>query len=240
MTTPVTAPAAAPAAAIHPSILNCDIAHLAEELARIEGADGVHVDVMDNHFVPNLSWGLPVVEAVVAHTSLPVDAHLMIEDPDRWGPAYAEAGCQIVTAHSEALVAPVRLARELHRLGAGAGIALRPSTPLEAVEDILGEFDLLLIMTVEPGFGGQAFIESMLPKIERARRLVGRRGLELRIQVDGGISASTIERAAQAGAEVFVAGSAVYGAQDALAAIEQLRALARTHAHGSRSGPARI
>lgn len=217
--------------AIHPSILNCDIAHLADELDRVSGADGVHVDVMDNHFVPNLSWGLPVVEAVLATTPLPVDAHLMIQDADRWAPAYAEAGCQVVTAHAEATAAPVRLARELHRLGAGAGLALRPATPLEAVEDVLGEFDLLLIMTVEPGFGGQSFIASMLPKIERARRLIGRGGLDLRIQVDGGITRETIERAAQAGAEVFVAGSAVYGAQDALASIDELRALAGAHAH---------
>ena len=215
--------------AIHPSILNCDIAHLADELGRVTGddgapgADGIHVDVMDNHFVPNLSWGLPVVEAVLAHSSLPVDAHLMIRDADRWAPAYAEA-----------TTAPVRLARELHRLGAGAGIALRPATPLEAVADVLGEFDLLLLMTVEPGFGGQSFIESMLPKIHRARELVGTRGLDLRVQVDGGITAQTIERAAEAGADVFVAGSAVYRADDALVAISELREAASLHLHDTR------
>ncbi|GGO97904.1 ribulose-phosphate 3-epimerase [Actinomyces gaoshouyii] len=220
------------APAIHPSILNADVSRLADEIARIcgpGGADGVHVDVMDNHFVPNLSWGLPVVEAVVGCTGLPIDAHLMIEDADRWAPAYAEAGCTTVTAHAEATTAPVRLAAELHRLGARAGIALRPATPLAAVADVLGDFEMLLIMTVEPGFGGQSFIESMLPKIQGARRLVGQRGLELSIQIDGGVSAATIERAAEAGADVFVAGSAVYGADDALAAIGELRALAAAH-----------
>ncbi|AYD89778.1 ribulose-phosphate 3-epimerase [Actinomyces sp. 2119] len=213
--------------AIHPSILNCDIAHLADELARVSSADGVHVDVMDNHFVPNLSWGMPVVEAVLATTSLPVDAHLMIEDPDRWAPAYAESGCDVVTVHAEAAAAPVRLAHELHRLGARAGLALRPATSVEAVADVVQDFDLLLVMTVEPGFGGQRFLEPMLAKIERARRLVGSAGI--RLQVDGGITPQTIERAAEAGAEVFVAGSAVYRAQDAQAAISELRSLAGRH-----------
>ena len=211
-----------PAPAIHPSILNADQAHLADELDRIADADGLHVDIMDNHFVPNHFGGPSLVETVLAHTALPVDAHLMIENADRWAPAYAEAGAAIVTTHIEATAAPFRLADELHRLGAGAGIALRPTTPLSAVEHLLGRIDLLLLMTVEPGFGGQSFIEAMLPKIERARRLVSEEGLELRIQIDGGVTAGTIERAAEAGAGVFVAGSAVYGADDAPAAVEHL------------------
>ena len=218
-----------PAPAIHPSILNADQVHLADELDRIADADGLHVDIMDNHFVPNHFGGPSLVETVLAHTALPVDAHLMIEDADRWAPAYAEAGATIVTTHIEATAAPFRLADELHRLGAGAGIALRPTTPLSAVEHLLGRIDLLLLMTVEPGFGGQSFIEAMLPKIERARRLVSEEGLELRIQIDGGVTARTIERAAEAGAGVFVAGSAVYGADDAPAAIARLRDLAAAH-----------
>ena len=220
-----------PAPLIHPSILNADLAHLADELDRVGTADAIHVDMMDNHFVPNLSWGLPVVEAVRRSTALPVDAHLMIADPDRWAPAYAEAGCALVTAHAEATTAPVRLARELHRLGAQAGLALRPATPIESVVDVLGEFDLLLIMTVEPGFGGQSFIEGMLPKIAMARRYLSSTDLSLRIQIDGGVSRSTIERAAEAGADVFVAGSAVYGAESAAAAVDALRALASAHPH---------
>lgn len=150
----------------------------------------------------------------------------MIEQADRWAPLYAEMGCAVVTTHVEATAAPFRLAAELHRLGAGAGLALRPATPLSAVESVLGELDMLLLMTVEPGFGGQSFIGAMLPKIAAARTMVGRAGLELRIQIDGGVTARTIERAARAGADVFVAGSAVYGAEDALAAIDGLRALA--------------
>ena len=215
---------------IAPSILSADFAHLAEELDRIRDADWAHVDVMDNHFVPNLTLGLPVVEALVKAGPLPIDAHLMIEEPDRWAPGYAEAGAASVTVHAEAARAPVRLARELRRLGARAGLALRPATPVEPFVDLLGEFDMLLVMTVEPGFGGQAFLDACLPKVRRTRQAVSAAGLDVRVQVDGGVSESTIERCAEAGADVFVAGSAVYGADDAGAAVRRLRELAEAAA----------
>ena len=218
---------------IAPSILSADFANLEAELGRISSADLAHVDVMDNHFVPNLTLGLPIVERLVAVSPIPVDVHLMIEDPDRWAPAYAEAGASSVTFHAEAARAPVRLARELRRLGARAGLALRPATPVEPFLELLGELDMILLMTVEPGFGGQAFLDMTLPKIRRARQAVSEAGLDVWLQVDGGISAATIERAADAGANVFVAGSAVYGAQDIPETIEELRALARrAHSHG--------
>ncbi len=211
---------------IAPSILSADFANLEAELGRIASADLAHVDVMDNHFVPNLTLGLPIVERLVAVSPLPIDVHLMIEDPDRWAPAYAEAGASSVTFHAEAARAPVRLARELRRHGARAGLALRPATPIEPYLDLLGEIDMVLVMTVEPGFGGQAFLDVTLPKIRRARQAVDAAGLDVRLQVDGGISAQTIERAAEAGANVFVAGSAVFGAADLPATIAELRELA--------------
>lgn len=216
---------------ISPSILNCDIANLRTELEKISGADVAHVDVMDNHFVPNLSWGLPVAEAVVKSGILPVDAHLMIEDPDRWAPAYAEAGCSSVTFHAEAAHAPLRLARELHSLGSKVGLGLKPATDIAPFVDILSEFDMILVMTVEPGFGGQSFIDSMIPKIRRTREAINASGLEVSIQVDGGVSRKTIELAAEAGADNFVAGSAVFRAEDAYAEVEALRALAARHQH---------
>ncbi|SNS38993.1 ribulose-phosphate 3-epimerase [Micrococcales bacterium KH10] len=216
---------------ISPSILSADFANLKDDLAAIKDADWAHVDVMDNHFVPNLTLGLPVVERICQVSPIPIDAHLMIEDPDRWAPQYAEAGAASVTFHAEAATAPVRLARELRRLGARAGLALRPATPVEPFLDLLGEIDMLLVMTVEPGFGGQSFIESMLPKIERTRAAINAANLPVWLQVDGGISPATIERAAAAGADVFVAGSAVYGADDIPDRIAQLREQAARHSH---------
>ena len=206
---------------ITPSILNADFANLAAEISRIPGADMIHVDVMDNHFVPNLTLGLPVVESLRKVTGQMLDIHLMIEDPDRWAPAYAEAGAESVTFHIEAAGAPVRLARELRRLGARASMALKPATPIDGYADILGEVDMVLLMTVEPGFGGQKFLDLVLPKIRRTRELIGDRPIWL--QVDGGVSAETIGRCAEAGADTFVAGSAVYSAPDPDAMVRELR-----------------
>src|SRR3954471_15292880 len=153
---------------ITPSVLNADLSRLADEVARIPGSDWVHLDVMDNHFVPNLTLGLPVLESLARSTDLPIDVHLMIEDPDRWAPAYAEAGAGSVTFHVEAARAPVRLARALRAAGAPAGPALQPATPVEPYADLLPEIDMVLLMTVEPGFGGQSFLDVVLPKIARA------------------------------------------------------------------------
>ena len=213
-------------ALISPSILSADFANLERDLAKIAGADYAHVDVMDNHFVPNLTIGRAVVERLVQVSPVPIDVHLMIEDPDRWAPGFAEAGAASVTFHAEAAQAPVRLARELRRLGARAGLALRPATSVEPFLDLLPEIDMLLVMTVEPGFGGQSFIEGTLPKIRRARAAIKAAGLDVWVQVDGGVSRATIGRIADAGANVFVAGSAVYGAHDVAGEIDALRALA--------------
>jgi ribulose-phosphate 3-epimerase len=210
-----------------PSILSADFARLADEAQAVSAvADWLHVDVMDNHFVPNLTIGLPVVESLLKHTGLPLDCHLMISDPDRWAPGYAEAGARNVTVHAEAARQPVRLLRMIRSAGARSGLAINPATPVEPYEDLLPEIDMLLLMTVEPGFGGQPFLDMVLPKVRRARELLARHGGSVWLQVDGGVSAETIERCAEAGADVFVAGAAVYGASDPAAAVQALRAQA--------------
>jgi len=212
---------------IAPSILSADFARLGAEADAVEGADWLHVDVMDNHFVPNLTLGLPVVKSLRAATGIPLDCHLMIDDPDRWAPGYAEAGAANVTFHIEAAADAVQTARAIRAAGALAGLSVKPGTPIEPYLEILTEFDTLLVMTVEPGFGGQEFMAEVLPKVRRAREEIRAGHLRLFVEVDGGIADDTIAAAAEAGADVFVAGSAVYGADDPAKAVEALRALAR-------------
>jgi ribulose-phosphate 3-epimerase len=212
---------------VAPSILAADFAHLADETRAVEHtADWLHVDVMDNHFVPNLTIGLPVVQSLRAVTMLPFDVHLMIEDPRRWAPGYADAGAYNVTFHAEACDNPVALAKDLRAAGAKAGLAIDRDTQVEPYLDLLPSFDTLLIMTIKAGFGGQRFIPSLLDKVRTARRHADAGHLELRIEVDGGITADTIEQAAAAGADAFVAGTAVYGTADPAAAVGNLRRLA--------------
>jgi ribulose-phosphate 3-epimerase len=217
---------------IAPSLLSADFARLADEAQRVADADWLHFDVMDAHFVPNLTFGLPVMQAVQAVSPVPLDCHLMIENPERWAPGYAEAGARNVTIHAEASADPRAVARDIRAAGALAGLALKPETSLEHYLDILRDFDTLLVMTVEPGFGGQSFIDEVLPKVRRARELVDAGHLTLLVEVDGGVNGDTIERAAEAGADMFVAGSAVYGADDPGKAIAALRARAAAAMRG--------
>lgn len=217
---------------IQPSILAADFANIQAEVERIRNADGVHVDVMDNHFVPNLTFGRQMVEAVQRVSPVPLDVHLMITDADRWAPGYAELGVFSVTFHAEAAADPVALARRIREIGSRASIALKPATPVEPYLELLPEFDQVLVMTVEPGFGGQSFMPDMMPKLRTLRAAAERHGIELWLQVDGGVALDTIGIAAEAGADTFVAGSSVYGAADVDAAIAGLRtAAAAAHAH---------
>lgn len=215
---------------INPSILAADFANFERELGRITTADLVHVDIMDNHFVPNLTFGLAMVERLQQVSKIPLDVHLMIDDPDRWAPGYAEAGAFSVTFHAEAVTDAVALARALRARGARAGIALKPGTAVEPYLEILAEFDQVLVMTVEPGFGGQSFMPAVLPKLRLLRDAASRSGLDVWLQVDGGITEQTISSAAEAGADTFVAGSAVFRSDDPGAQIARLRAAA-AHVH---------
>jgi len=217
---------------IAPSILSADFANLASEIAAVgpssvdPGVDWVHVDVMDNHFVPNLTLGLPVVQSLLKATTIPLDCHLMIEDPARWAPPYAEAGAHNVTFHAEATDDPIAVAKDIRAAGGRAGLAIKPGTALEPYLEVLTGFDTLLVMSVEPGFGGQSFMPEVLDKVRTIRKIVDRGDLRLLVEIDGGISASTIEQAAEAGVDCFVAGSAVYGGDDPAARVAELRALA--------------
>lgn len=216
---------------INPSILAADFVNLERDLHKIPGADYVHVDVMDNHFVPNLTFGLQMVGRIQDVSPIPLDVHLMIDDVDRWAPEYAKLGAFSVTFHAEATEAPVDLARALRSIGARAGIALKPGTPAEPYLDLLAEFDQVLVMTVEPGFGGQGFMASTMPKLQQVRDAVDAAGVDVWLQVDGGIDLTTITEARDSGADTFVAGSAVYGGEDPDLRVAQLRAAAAGHSH---------
>jgi ribulose-phosphate 3-epimerase len=213
---------------IAPSILAADFARLGEEVRAVEqaGADWLHVDVMDGHFVPNISLGPAIVEAVKRETSLPLDVHLMIEEPERYIEDFVRAGAATVGVHVEACPHLHRTVAQIREAGARASVTLNPSTPASAVEPVLGDVDQVLVMTVNPGFGGQKFITSMLPKLETLRAWIDERDLEVTLEVDGGIGVETIARAAQAGADVFVAGTAVFGGPSYAEAIAALRGAA--------------
>jgi ribulose-phosphate 3-epimerase len=218
-------------ARINPSILSADFVNMQRDLESISGADLVHVDVMDNHFVPNLTFGPQMVERIQAVSTIPLDVHLMIEDPDRWAPGYAELGAYSVTFHAEAAADPVALARRLRDIGARAGIALKPGTPVDDYLDLLAEVDQVLVMTVEPGFGGQSFMAETMPKLVTLRQAVMASGLDVWLQVDGGITEQTIVTAAEAGADTFVAGSSVFNGDDRAQRIARLRETATAHLH---------
>ena len=207
---------------ITPSILNADHANLNAEIAKIaEDSDLVHLDIMDNHFVPNLTWNFDEAEKIIAQCPIPVDAHLMINDVDRIALDYASAGAGSVTIHIEASKTPIQTFKSLRKLGARAGMALKPGTEIEPYSDFLGEIDMLLVMTVEPGFGGQKFMADMMDKVRRSKKLIGDRPIW--IQVDGGVSMETIAIAREAGADTFVAGSAVFNSPDPAEMVKMLR-----------------
>lgn len=215
-------------ARINPSILSADFVNFERDFGTIANCDLIHVDVMDNNFVPNLTFGLPMVARMQQITPKPLDIHLMIANVDKWAPGYAEAGAYSVTFHAEASENPVALARAIRAIGARAGVAIKPGTDVEPFLDLLSEFDQLLVMTVEPGFGGQSLIEETLAKVSKARRRIDTEKLDVWLQVDGGIDESNIERVATLGADTFVAGSAVFKADDRAKQIDNLRQLAES------------
>jgi ribulose-phosphate 3-epimerase len=213
---------------VYPSLLAADPLDLGAAVTSVENdVDWLHVDVMDYHFVPNLAYSPATVQALAAHTSVPLDCHLMIEDPDRWAVSYAEAGAKNVTFHAEAASAPLRTARDLRAAGSRAGLAFNPGTSVEPYAELLREFDMVLIMTIEPGFGGQPFLTHVLPTIAAVRRMAGARELDLWIQVDGGVTEDTAVQCVEAGANVLVAGSSVFGAADPAEAARRIRAAAQ-------------
>lgn len=216
---------------INPSILSADFANMAHDLARIDNADFAHVDVMDNHFVPNLTFGPQMVERIKATSPVPLDVHLMISDQDRWAPGYAELGAESVTLHVEATADPVLTAQRIRDIGSRVGLALKPATPFSAIREIAHHFDQILVMTVEPGFGGQKFMADQMDKVREVAAFRAATGTAFWLQVDGGVDTNTIELAADAGADTFVAGSAVYGTDNPAFAIENLRKIAREHSH---------
>ena len=220
---------------IAPSILSADFARLGEQVVEAEaaGADYIHVDVMDGHYVPNISMGPPVVKALRRVTGLPLDVHLMIEKPERYIPAFAEAGASNLTVHYETCPHIHRTVQQIRELGVGASVTINPATPLSVLDEILPYVDMVLLMTVNPGFGGQSFIETMCDKILRLRELVSARGLQTDIEIDGGVNASTVRRIVEAGANVLVSGSAIFGSlgsfatpQEIAGAVQALRSAA--------------
>jgi ribulose-phosphate 3-epimerase len=210
---------------IAPSILSADFARLGDEIAAVDqaGADYIHVDVMDGHFVPNITIGPLVVDALRKVTDKPLDVHLMIENPDLYIPEFAKAGADIITVHQEAVPHLHRTVQLIHSLGKKAGVSLNPATPMDTLDVIIDDLDLVLVMSVNPGFGGQAFIPSALDKIHALRTVIDRRGLDVELEVDGGVKIDNIAQIAAAGADVFVAGSAVFGTGDYRATIAALR-----------------